>query len=172
MSNQSMLSMRERWTFVWIPLSTLSPMWLTEPEWSSSSFRFCIRRIPLPLSTFLHHSAVPILLLFSKLFLIYPFSLRPEGCNPLRVCLLRFVVFVVFDQSNAIFPLCRSICFSFALWLRSLPLLKFYPAIWLSEYVLGIGLQTLAVRYLSVWLFPLLITRTIRLFRLQTTVNM
>jgi hypothetical protein len=96
-----MLCVREIWTFVWIRLS--SPVWFIEPEWSSSVW-FYIRRIPLPLSTFFQHSAAPILLLFSKLFLIYPSSFNPEGCNPLRLYLLRFVVCVVYGQSNAIFP--------------------------------------------------------------------
>ena len=47
-------------------------------------------------------SAVPVLLFFSRLFLVYPSSMYPEGFGPVRVFQLQLVVYLLYGQSTAI----------------------------------------------------------------------
>jgi hypothetical protein len=47
-------------------------------------------------------SAVPVLLFFSRFFLIYPSSVYPECFGPMRVFLLHLVVYVLCGQSKVI----------------------------------------------------------------------
>jgi len=55
-------------------------------------------------------SAVPVLLFFSRLFLVYPSSLYPEGFGPVRVFLPHLVVYALCGQSNAIsYLICCSV---------------------------------------------------------------
>jgi hypothetical protein len=55
-------------------------------------------------------SAVPILLFFSRLFLVYPSSVYPGGFGPVRVFLSHLMVCAFCGQSNAIScPICCSV---------------------------------------------------------------
>jgi len=47
-------------------------------------------------------SAVPVLLFFSRLLLVYSSSLYPQGFGPMRVFLLHLVVYILCGQPNAI----------------------------------------------------------------------
>ena len=82
-------------------LSPLVPTWNTGPSGSSSTW--FLRLVLLPLSSFFQPSALPILLFFSRLFLVYPSSFYTEGSSPTRIFVLRRVVDAVFRQTSAIF---------------------------------------------------------------------
>lgn len=94
-----------------------------------SSIWFYPRLVLLPLSSYFQTSVVPILLLFSRLFLVYPSSAYPEGSSPLRVFLMHPVVYVVHGQSNAIFLPLIIVQQVFVLFSAIISHSKFYSAI-------------------------------------------
>ena len=91
------------------------------------------------------------------LFLV-PWRFQSNACRPIALCGLRNV-----GQSNAIFFPLFVVRWVFVLFSATMPHLKFCPATWRLNYVLGTGLQALAVNYLSVQLFSTFHTRTIGL---------
>ena len=72
---------------------------ITIPSFSSyvehmCFLELCLRLILLPLSNFSQPAAVPILLFFCRLFLVYPASLYPKGSSTMMsfCCTLYFVL--------------------------------------------------------------------------------